>query len=88
MRKWISVFIIDETVIQIGWKNYYYLLLIGIESVHKIILGIHISENSNMLVARQFLHVDSKIRFSVYYDGGTQYPEAREVLNVKTIYTH
>ena len=56
---------IDETVIQIGWEHYY-LLLIGIEPVHKIVLGIHISENRNMLVARQFLHIDSKIRYEKF----------------------
>ena len=54
-RKRVSAFIIDETVIQIGWKNYY--LWIAIEPVHKTILGIYISENRNMLVARQFLHL-------------------------------
>ena len=52
-RKRVSAFIIDETVIQIGWKNYY--LWVAIEPVHKIILGIHISEERNMLLARQFL---------------------------------
>src|SRR5918993_1254801 len=47
-RKRVSAFIIDETVIQIGWKNYY--LWIAIEPVHKTLLGIHISESRNMLV--------------------------------------
>ncbi|HET7641866.1 MAG TPA: hypothetical protein VFK40_00030 [Nitrososphaeraceae archaeon] len=35
-----------------------------------------------MLVARQFLHVDSKIRI-VFILMVVRYPEAREVLNVK-----
>ena len=70
MRKRIFVFIIDETVIQISWE-YYYLLSIWIDSVHNIILEKHISGKRNMLVARQFLHVDSKIRHSVYSDGNT-----------------
>ena len=52
-RRRISAFIIDETVIQIGWKYYY--LWIAIEPLHKTILGIHISESRNMLIARQFL---------------------------------
>ena len=52
-RKRVSAFIIDETVIQIGWKNYY--LWVAIEPVHKTILGIHISEERNMLVAEKFI---------------------------------
>jgi transposase-like protein len=42
-RKRISAFIIDETVIPIGWKHYY--LWIAKESVHKALLGIYISES-------------------------------------------
>jgi len=37
-RKRISAFIIDETVIQTGWKHYY--LWIATESIHRSILGI------------------------------------------------
>ena len=48
-RKRISAFILDETVIQIGWKHY---LWIATEPVSKTILGIHISEHSNMLISR------------------------------------
>ena len=82
-RKRISAFIIDETVIQIGWKHYY--LWIAIEPVHKTILGIHISESRNMLVARQFLQslIVKYGKHSVYSDGGTWYPEACKVLNMK-----
>ena len=74
-RKRISAFIIDETIIQIGWKHYY--LWMAIESLHKTILGIHISESRNMLVARQFLQ-SSLVKYgkhSVYSDGGTWYPK-------------
>ena len=82
-RKRISAFIIDETVIQIGWKHYY--LWIAIEPLHKTILGIHISESRNMLVAKQFLQslIIKYGKHSVYSDGGTWYPEACKVLDVK-----
>jgi putative transposase len=82
-RKRISAFIIDETVIQIGWKNYY--MWIAIEPVHKTLLGIHISEERNMLVVRQFLQslIVKYGKHSVYTDGGTWYPEACKVLKVK-----
>jgi putative transposase len=83
-RKRISAFIIDETIIQIGWKHYY-LLWIVIEPLHKTILGIHISESRNMLVARQFLQslIVKYGKHSVYSYNGTWYPEACKVLNVK-----
>ena len=83
-RKRVTAFIIDETVIQIGWKNYY--LWIAIEPVDKTILGIHFSEERNMLLARQFLQslIIKYGKHSVYTDGGdTWYPEACKVLNVK-----
>ena len=83
-RKRISAFIIDETIIQIDWKHYY-LLWIVIEPLHKTILGIHISESRNMLVARQFLQslIVKYGKHSVYSYNGTWYPEACKVLNVK-----
>ena len=83
-RKRISSIIIDETVIQIGWKKYY-LLWIAIEPVHKTLFGIHISKSRNMLIARQFLQslIIKYGKHSVYTDGGTWYPEAYKVLNLK-----
>ena len=54
-RKRVSAFIIDETIIQIGWKHYY--LWICIESVHRTILGIHISNERNMFVAENFIQI-------------------------------
>jgi len=82
-RKRISVFIIDETVIQIGWKHYF--LWIATEPVHHSILGIHISEQRNMLVASKF--IESLIikygRHPIYSDGGTWYPEACIALGLK-----
>jgi putative transposase len=82
-RKRISAFIIDETVIQIGWKHHY--LWIAIEPVHKTLLGIYISESRNMLVAEKFIRslVFKYGRHAVYSDGGTWYPEACKVLKLK-----
>ncbi len=82
-RKRISAFIIDETVIQIGWKHYY--LWIATEPIDHSILGIYISEYRNMVVASQF--IESLIikygKHSVYSDDGTWYPEACNVLGLK-----
>ena len=52
-RKRVSAFIIDETIIQIGSQHFW--LWIAIEPVHKSMLGIHISEERNMLVAEKFI---------------------------------
>jgi putative transposase len=52
-RKRVSAFIIDETLIQIGWKHFW--LWICIEPVHKSVLGIYISKERNMLVAEKLL---------------------------------
>jgi transposase-like protein len=46
-RKRVSAFIIDETVIQIG-NNQHFWLWICIEPVHRSILGINISEERNI----------------------------------------
>jgi transposase-like protein len=52
-EKSICIHNIDETIIQIDWKHYY--LWIATEPVHKTVLGIHISESRNMLVAENFI---------------------------------
>ena len=82
-RKRISAFIIDETLIQVGNKHFW--LWICIELVHKSVLGIHISQARNMLVARQFLEslIEKYGKHSVYSDGGTWYPEALKLLVLK-----
>ena len=51
--KRVSAFIIDETVIQIG--NQHFWLWFCIEPIHSSVLGIHISEERNMLVAEKFI---------------------------------
>ena len=52
-RKRVSAFIIDETVIQVGSQHFW--LWFCIEPVHSSVLGIHISEERNMLVAENSL---------------------------------
>ena len=48
-------------------------------------LGIHISEERNMLVAEKFIRslVDKYGKHTVYTDGGTWYYEACNVLRLK-----
>ena len=52
-RKRVSAFIIDEIVIQIGCQHFW--LWFYIEPIHNSVLGIHISEERNMLVAEKFI---------------------------------
>ena len=82
-RKRVSAFIIDETVIQIG--NQHFWLWLCIEPVHSSVLGIHISEERNMLVAENFIRslVEKYGKHIVYTDGGTWYDEACNVLRLK-----
>ena len=82
-RKRVSAFIIDETVIQIG--NQHFWLWFCIEPIHSSVLGIHISEERNMLVAEKFIRslVEKYGRHTVYTDGGTWYDEACNVLRLK-----
>ena len=82
-RNRVSAFIIDETVIQIGWKQFW--LWICIEPIHKSVLGIHISEERNMFVAENFIRslVEKYGRHTVYTDGGTWYPQACNFLHLK-----
>src|SRR5688572_11535439 len=56
-----------------------------IEPIHQSVLGIYISEERNMFVARQFLAslIEKYGKHTVYTDGGTWHPEACKVLNVK-----
>ena len=52
-RKRVSAFIIDETVIQISNQQFW--LWICIEPLHRAVLGVHISEERNMLIAEIFI---------------------------------
>src|ERR1044072_6705544 len=82
-RKRISAFIIDETVIQIGSQHFW--LWICIELIHRSVLGIHISEERNMLVAEKFIHslVEKYGKHTVFTDGGTWYEQACNILKLK-----
>ena len=82
-RKRVSAFIIDETVIQIG--NQHFWLWFCIEPIHSSVLGIHISDERNMLVAEKFIRslVEKYGRHTVYTDGGTWYDEACNILKLK-----
>ena len=65
-RKRVSAFLIDENVMQIGWKHYY--LWIATEPIHKTLLRISIFESRNMLVAENFIRslVSKYGRHTVY----------------------
>ena len=53
IRKRVSAFIIDKTVIQIDDQHFW--LWICVEPIHRSVLGIHISEERNMFVAENFI---------------------------------
>ena len=74
--KRISAFIIDETVIQIGIRQYWLWFVVNQYLVQY--LGIYLSEERNMLIAKKFIRslVEKYGKHTVYTDGGTWYPEA------------
>ena len=82
-RKRVTAFIIDETIIQIG--NQHFWLWFCIEPIHSSVLGIHISEERNMLVAEKFINslVEKYGKHTVYTDGGTWYDQACNVIGLK-----
>jgi len=81
--KRVSAFLIDETMIQIGYSEAW--LWVVVEPIHKQILGVYISRHRNMIVAEAFLNSLIKIygKHTVYSDGGTWYPEACASLGLK-----
>lgn len=83
IRRTISEFIIDETLIKVG--SDYVWLWVAIEPRYKTILGIRISIERSMLVAEQF--IQSLIRkygkHNISTDGGSWYPQACRFLNVE-----
>jgi transposase-like protein len=74
-RKRISALIIDETVIQIGNRQYW--LWYCIEPIHNSVLGIFLSEERNMLVAEIFIRslVFKYGKHTVYTDGEDGIPK-------------
>ncbi|MDR4512991.1 MAG: DDE-type integrase/transposase/recombinase [Nitrososphaeraceae archaeon] len=83
LRKRVTAFIIDETIIQIGDQHFW--LWICIEPVQRSVLGIHISKERNMFVAENFISslVSKYGRHTIYTDGGTWYPQACNFLHLK-----
>jgi putative transposase len=82
-RKLIAEFIVDETLLKVG--NKYAWIWVAIEPVNKVILGIHISFERNMLIAEQFLKSLIKIygKHPLSTDGGgTWYPQACTFLKI------
>jgi putative transposase len=75
---------IDETVIQIGSSQHFW-LWICIEPIHSSVLEIYISEERNMIIAEKFISslVDKYGKHIVYTDGGTWYDEACNILGLK-----
>ena len=82
--KRISAFIIDETVIQIGNRQYW--LWMCIELIHSSVLGIYISEERNMFIAEKFIRslIDKYGKHKVYTDGDTWYPQVCTFLIFET----
>jgi putative transposase len=82
-RKRIFTFIIDESMVQAGYKHAW--IWIAIESVHKSIIGIHISEERIMFVTKNFIHslVSKYGKHTIYTDGGTPYPQVCTFLHLK-----
>ena len=82
-RKRVTVFIIDETIIQIGCQHFW--LWFCIEPVHSSVLGIYISEERNMIIAEKFIRslVSKYGKHTVYTDGGTWYLQTCNFLDLK-----
>ena len=76
-------FIIKETVIQIGNRQYW--LWFCIEPIHSSVLGIYLSKERNRLVAEKFIRslIDKYGKHTVYTDGGTWYPQSCTFLHLK-----
>jgi putative transposase len=71
IRKRISEFIIDETLLKVGFEFIW--VWVAIESENRQILALSISKERNMFVAERFLSGLVKIhgKHSVSTDGGT-----------------
>jgi len=76
--------IIDETLIKVG--NQFAWLWIAIDSINKLILGIHISFERTILVAERFLNslIKDYGKHSLStHDGGTWYTYACKLLKIE-----
>ena len=82
-KKVLSEFIIDGTLLKV--RNEFVWLQIAIEPIDKIILGIRISIERNMLVAEQFLQnlIRKYGKHRISTDGGTWYPQACRFLKIR-----
>jgi putative transposase len=82
-RKRISEFIIDETLLKVGFE--YIWLWVAIEPENRQILALSISKERNMFVAERFLDGLVKIhgKHCISTDGGTWYPQACSFLKLK-----
>jgi putative transposase len=67
-RKRVSAFKIYETVIQVGSQHFW--LWICIDPINNYVVGIHISEERNMLIAEKFIRslVPKYGKHTVYRD--------------------
>jgi putative transposase len=82
-RKTIAEFIVvDETLLKVG--NQYAWLWVAIGPVNKVILGIRVSFERNILTAEQFLKslVKEYGKHPLSTDGGTWYPQACNFLKI------
>ena len=82
-RKRISEFIIDETLLKVGFEFIW--LWVAIEPENRQILALSISKERNMFVAERFISVVIKNhgKHPVSTDGGTWYPQACRFLKLK-----
>jgi putative transposase len=82
-RKRISEFIIDETLLKVGFEFIW--LWVAIEPENKQILALSISKERNMFVAERFLSglVEIHGKHPVSTDGGTWYPQACRFLKIR-----
>ena len=83
-KRRVFAFLIDETMLQIGYSNEAW-LWVADEPIHKQIPRVHISRHSNMIVVEAFLSSLVRIygKHTVYSDGGSWYPEACVSLGLK-----
>ncbi len=82
-RKRISEFIIDETLLKVGFEFIW--LWVAIEPENRQILALSISKERNMFVAERFISgvIKNHGNHPVSTDGGTWYPQACRFLKLK-----